>query len=86
MHIKRRNHRKPKEIEQRRSRSRRKKVSERQRRWRIAEGKADEREEHERAEIKERVYTLREWKKSLIPTKLLTIIYYCDIKSYLFLS
>ena len=31
-----------------------KKVSERQRRWRIAEGKADEGEEQERAEIKER--------------------------------
>ena len=42
-----------KETEQRRSRARRKKVSEIQRRWRIAEGKADEGEEQERAEIKE---------------------------------
>ena len=34
--------------------SKKKKVSERQRRWRIAERKADEGQEQERAEIKER--------------------------------
>ena len=54
MHIKGGNQCKPKETEQRRSRAIRKKVSERQTRWRIAERKAHEGGEQERAEIKDR--------------------------------
>ena len=54
MHIKGGNQGKPKKTEQRRSRAIRKKVSETQTRWRIAERKAHEGGEQERAEIKNR--------------------------------